>query len=50
MMLAHYVEKGFKIRYDASQFYRLLHKHFVKLDGYWHLEEQVEDRKGDLGE
>lgn len=49
-MLAHYVEKGFKIRYDASQFYRLLHKHFVKLDGYWYLKDQVKDRKGDLGE
>ena len=42
-MLAHYVENGFKIKYDANNFYKLLHDNFVELDGYWFLEDQAEE-------
>jgi hypothetical protein len=42
-MLAHYVENGFKIKYDANNFYKLLHDNFVELDGYWFLDDQAEE-------
>ncbi len=42
-MLAHYVENGFKIKYNASNFYSLLHENFVEIDGYWFLEDQSEE-------
>jgi DNA modification methylase len=42
-MLAHYVENGFKIKYDANNFYKLLHDNFVELDGYWFLEDQADE-------
>ena len=42
-MLAHYVENGFKIRYNATNFYRLLSDNFTELDGYWFLESQVKE-------
>ena len=42
-MLAHYVENGFKIRYNSSNFYKILDENFVKFDGYWFLEEQVQE-------
>jgi len=41
-MLAHYVENGFKIKYNSSNFYQLLHDNFVERDGYWFLEEQAD--------
>lgn len=40
-MLAHYVENGFKIKYDSTNFYKLLSDNFVELDGYWFLDSQV---------
>jgi DNA modification methylase len=40
-MLAHYVENGFKIKYDSTKFYKLLSDNFVELDGYWFLDQQV---------
>lgn len=42
-MLAHYVENGFKIKYDSTNFYKLLSDNFVELDGYWFLDNQVEE-------
>ena len=42
-MLAHYVENGFKIKYNANNFYKLLHDNFTEIDGYWFLDEQVND-------
>jgi len=42
-MLAHYVENGFKIRYNSNNFYKLLYDNFIELDGYWFLETQVKD-------
>jgi len=42
-MLAHYVENGFKIKYDATNFYNLLSDNFTELDGYWFLERQVKE-------
>lgn len=40
-MLAHYVENGFKIDYNATNFYTLISENFIELDGYWFLENQV---------
>ena len=40
-MLAHYVENGFKIRYNANTFYKLLAQQFTELDGYWFLDAQT---------
>jgi 16S rRNA G966 N2-methylase RsmD len=42
-MLAHYVENGYKIRYNSNNFYKLLYDNFVDLDGYWFIETQVND-------
>jgi hypothetical protein len=42
-MLAHYVENGFKIRYNSTNFYKLLSDNFAELDGYWFLDRQVKD-------
>ena len=42
-MLAHYVENGFKIKYDSTNFYRLLSDNLVELDGYWFLDNQVKE-------
>jgi DNA modification methylase len=50
-MLAHYVENGFKIRYDSTNFYRLLSDNFTELDGFWFLDTQIKeynDWKGGL--
>ena len=40
-MLAHYVENGFKIRYNSTNFYRTLSDNFTDLDGYWFLDNQI---------
>lgn len=42
-MLAHYVENGFKIKYNSSSFYKLLSDQFTELDGYWFTDEQVKE-------
>lgn len=42
-MLAHYVENGFKIRYNSNNFYKLLLDNYNELDGYWFLENQVKE-------
>jgi len=42
-MLAHYVENGFKIKYNANNFYELLHDNFVERDGYWFIEDQADE-------
>ena len=42
-MLAHYVENGFKIKYDSTDFYKLLSDNFTELDGYWFLDSQVKE-------
>lgn len=39
--LAHYVENGFKIRYNSNNFYTLLNDNFTELDGNWFLDNQV---------
>ncbi len=41
--LAHYVENGFKIRYNSTNFFKLLNDNFVELDGYWFLEKQTKE-------
>ena len=42
-MLAHYVQNGFKIRYNSHNFYQLLSDNFIELDGYWFLDSQVKE-------
>jgi DNA modification methylase len=42
-MLAHYVENGFKIQYDSTNFYKLLLENFTELDGYWFLDRKVKE-------
>ena len=42
-MLAHYVQNGFKIKYDSTKFYKLLSDNFVELNGYWFLNSQVKE-------
>jgi len=42
-MLAHYVENGFKIRYNSTNFYRLLSENFIEIDGYWFLDTQINE-------
>ena len=41
--LAHYVENGFKIKYNSTNFFKLLSDNFTDLDGYWFLESQVKE-------
>lgn len=42
-MLAHYVENGFRIKYNANNFYKLLSDNLIEMDGYWFLESQVKE-------
>ena len=42
-MLAHYVQNGFKIRYNSTNFYKLLSDNFTELDGYWFSDSQVKE-------
>lgn len=41
--LAHYVENGFKIRFNSTNFYQLLSDNFTELDGYWFTDSQVKE-------
>lgn len=40
-MLAHYVQHGYEIRFDAKQFYILLRDNFKLMDGFWFTDAQV---------
>ena len=40
-MLAHYIENGYKIKYDSTNFYNLISDNFIEINGYWFLNEQV---------
>ncbi len=40
-LLAHYVQRGFAVRFNARQFYKLLKDNFYLVDGFWFTEEQV---------
>ena len=42
-MLAHYVENGFNIKYNSTNFYKLLSDNFTELDGYWFMDSQVKE-------
>lgn len=42
-MLAHYVENGFKIKYNSTNFYKLLSDNFTELDGYWFTDSQIKE-------
>lgn len=38
-LLAYYVQRGYEINMDSSQFYRFLESEFVERDGYWFQDE-----------
>ena len=40
-LLAQYIQNGFEVRMDASEFYGMLRNHFVERDGYWFIQEQI---------
>lgn len=40
-MLAHYLSRGFEIKLNSHQFYKMLRDHFKLIDGYWFTDEQV---------
>ena len=40
-LLAQYIQNGFEVRMDASEFYGLLKNNFIERDGYWFNEEQI---------
>ena len=42
-LLAYYITKGYVINYDAMIFYKLLKKHFSEEDGFWFIENQIEE-------
>ncbi len=42
-MLAHYVENGFKIKFDATNFYKILMENFIESDGCWFLSNQISE-------
>jgi len=41
-LLAHYVQRGFAVRFNARQFYKLLRDNFYLVDGFWFTEAQVD--------
>ncbi|MDI6723123.1 MAG: DNA methyltransferase [Methanobacterium sp.] len=41
--LAHYVENGFKIRFNSTNFHQLLSDNLTELDGYWFTDSQVKE-------
>jgi DNA modification methylase len=42
-VLAYYVQHGYEIRLNAKQFYKLLTEHFKLIDGYWFLDNQINE-------
>jgi len=40
-MLAHYIQHGYEIRFNARQFYNLLREHLKLIDGYWFLDNEI---------
>lgn len=40
-MLAQYIQNGFEVRMDASEFYGMLKSHFIERDGFWFNQEQI---------
>jgi DNA modification methylase len=42
-LLAQYIQNGFEVRMDASEFYEILRDNFEERDGYWFNEDQIEE-------
>ncbi len=42
-LLAQYIQNGFEVRMDASEFYEMLRDNFEERDGYWFNKDQIED-------
>lgn len=40
-LLSYYIQKGFEVRLDSSEFYNLLKKHFEERDGLWFNHHQI---------
>jgi hypothetical protein len=41
-LLAQYIQNGFEVRMDASDFYQMLNNYFIERDGYWFNNDQIE--------
>ena len=41
-LLAQYIQNGFEVRMDASEFYEMLRDYFEERDGYWFKSDQIE--------
>ena len=41
--IAQYIQNGFEVRMDASEFYSMLRNHFEERDGYWFKQEQIKE-------
>ncbi len=41
-LLAQYIQNGFEVRLDASDFYNLLRENFEERDGYWFNSDQID--------
>ena len=41
-LLAQYIQNGFEVRLDASDFYKLLRENFEERDGYWFNSDQID--------
>lgn len=42
-LLAQYIQNGFEVRIDASEFYGLLRNNFMERDGFWFNKEQISE-------
>lgn len=40
-ILSQYIQNGFEVRMDASEFYGMMRNNFAERDGYWFLSEQI---------
>jgi len=41
-LLAYYVQRGYSVKYDAQQFYKMLRNHFVEQDAFWFNPQKVD--------
>ncbi|MCP4110754.1 MAG: site-specific DNA-methyltransferase [Desulfobacteraceae bacterium] len=40
-LLAYYIQRGYAIKYDAAEFYKMLRQNFTEEDGYWFNTNQI---------
>ncbi|MDR0911964.1 MAG: site-specific DNA-methyltransferase [Methanobrevibacter sp.] len=47
-IIAHYIQNGFEIQMDASDFYEFLNTNFEERNGFWFNEDQIEEYEKNL--